>query len=303
MKQMIEIKNVTKRYGSFAAIENISFTVDEASIHGLIGYNGAGKTTLIKTIAGIYKPDEGKTLLDGENSFNSNEARRRLFYVPDDLFFPVGATMNSMAKFYADYYPDFSGVTFERIAKIFSLDTSAKIRGFSKGMQRQAEIALALSSHPKFMLLDECLDGLDIAKKDICKQLFMDYMAESGCSLIIASHALGDLENLCDHIALIGGKHMQMNCCVDDIGDENRKFRLVFKEKIEKNLFGGIHARKLLIEGSTAVVTVSGGIDAARRKLQSLNPEFMDEFPLSLEEVFLQETEDLGDEISKVFKE
>ena len=207
---MIEFRNVTKSYGDFTAVEDISFSACDSSVCGLIGYNGAGTTTLIKCAAGLYKPDSGKVLIDGESTYNSDEVRSRLFFVPDDLFFPVGSTPNSAARFYKDYYPEFSFGNFERMLKLFELDGDAKIRGFSKGMQRQTEIALALASSPKVLLLDECLDGLDIAKKDICKQLFMDYMAQSGCTMLISSHAIADLQNLCDRIVLISGKRMQM---------------------------------------------------------------------------------------------
>lgn len=162
---MIEFRNVTKSYGDFTAVEDISFSACDSSVCGLIGYNGAGKTTLIKCAAGLYKPDSGKVLIDGESTYNSDEVRSRLFFVPDDLFFPVGSTPNSAARFYKDYYPEFSFGNFERMLKLFELDGDAKIRGFSKGMQRQTEIALALASSPKVLLLDECLDGLDIAKK------------------------------------------------------------------------------------------------------------------------------------------
>jgi len=222
--------------------------------------------------------------------------------VPDDLFFPVGSTPNSAARFYKDYYPEFSFGNFERMLKLFELDGDAKIRGFSKGMQRQTEIALALASSPKVLLLDECLDGLDIAKKDICKQLFMDYMAQSGCTMLISSHAIADLQNLCDRIVLISGKRMQMNCCTDDIPSTWRKFRLQFDFEPTRSIFGNIDIKKLDIDGRSAVVTVCGHIDDARAKLDALEPLFIDEFPMELEEIFLQETEDKSDEISKVFE-
>ena len=298
---MIEFRNVTKSYGDFTAVEDISFSACDSSVCGLIGYNGAGKTTLIKCAAGLYKPDSGKVLIDGESTYNSDEVRSRLFFVPDDLFFPVGSTPNSAARFYKDYYPEFSFGNFERMLKLFELDGDAKIRGFSKGMQRQTEIALALASSPKVLLLDECLDGLDIAKKDICKQLFMDYMAQSGCTMLISSHAIADLQNLCDRIVLISGKRMQMNCCTDDIPSTWRKFRLQFDFEPTRSIFGNIDIKKLDIDGRSAVVTVCGHIDDARAKLDALEPLFIDEFPMELEEIFLQETEDKSDEISKVF--
>ena len=152
---MIEFVNVTKRFGSFTAVEEISFKVEASSIYGLIGYNGAGKTTLLKTAAGIYRADGGRVLLDGTETYDNDSARRDLFYIPDDLYFPMNASINSMAKFYADYHPNFSYKTLENLLEVFSLDGKKKIRGFSKGMQRQAELILGLSAKPDLLLLDE----------------------------------------------------------------------------------------------------------------------------------------------------
>lgn len=142
---MIEFKNVTKKFGDFTAVEDVSFKVESSSIYGLIGYNGAGKTTLLKTAAGIYKAEGGCVLMDSQNVFNNSDVRREMFYIPDDLYFPMNATIKSMAKFYADYYPNFSFKTLDNLVDVFGLDKKKKIRGFSKGMQRQAEIILALA--------------------------------------------------------------------------------------------------------------------------------------------------------------
>ena len=158
---MIEVKNVTKKYGDFTAVEDISFKVEEASVTGLIGYNGAGKTTLLKTAAGVYKADAGKVLISGEDVYDNNCERKRLFYVPDDLFFPLSASLKSMASYYAGYYKSFSFENFDKLVKAFGLDPSKRVRSFSKGMQRQAEIILGLSTMPKYRLLDESFDGLD----------------------------------------------------------------------------------------------------------------------------------------------
>lgn len=163
--EMIEFRNVTKKFGDFTAVEDISFKVEPSSIYGLIGYNGAGKTTLLKTAAGIYKADGGQVLIDGEDTYDNDNNRRNMFYIPDDLYFPMNANVYAMAKFYADYHPTFSFKTFEKLLDVYGLDGKKKIRGFSKGMQRQVEIILALASRPKYLLLDETFDGLDPQKK------------------------------------------------------------------------------------------------------------------------------------------
>ena len=143
---MIEVKNLTKKFGDFTAIEDISFSVEDSSIYGLIGYNGAGKTTLLKTAAGIYEPSGGKVLLDGENAYDNAEIRSGLFYIPDDMYFLANATVEGMAKFYQGMYKRFDMELLQKILGVFSLDKKAKLRSFSKGMKRQAEIAFALAS-------------------------------------------------------------------------------------------------------------------------------------------------------------
>lgn len=255
---MIEVKGVTKKFGGFTAVEDISFMVEDSSIYGLIGYNGAGKTTLLKTAAGIYKPDSGKVLLDGENSYDNGAVREKLFYIPDDMYFVTNSTVESMAKFYKGMYSSFDEELFDRILALFSLNKRARLRSFSKGMKRQAEIAFALASRPDFMLLDEVFDGLDPQKKETCKNLFLEYIAESKCSIIISSHSLSDLSGICDHVGLVNGKKLTFSCSIDDIPTVNRKFRIIFSAPVEKEVLEALPVKKLQVQGNGAFFHVLG---------------------------------------------
>ena len=302
MKQVIEFKNITKKFGDFTAIEGITFNVEPSSIYGLIGYNGAGKTTLLKTAAGIYKPEAGEVLMDGQNTFDNNDVRKEMFYIPDDLYFPMNATPHSMAKFYADYYPNFSWKTFDNLIDLFGLSAKKRIRGFSKGMQRQTEIVLALASKPKYLLLDETFDGLDPQKRDITKKLFLEYIAENDASIVISSHNLAELSNLCDHAGLINGKHLAMNCSVYDISQNYGKFRLIFDRDITSEDFSGIKCRSLDIDGKIATIVFDSNSIEEKQKLNALRPIAVDEYKLTLEEVFLNEMEDKKYDITKIFE-
>ena len=299
---MIEIKNVTKKFDNFVAIEDISFNVEPTSIYGLIGYNGAGKTTLLKTIAGIYRADGGEVLLDGQRSFDNDDNRKDLFYIPDDLYFPLNSTPLSMAKFYADYYPNFHMKTFENLIEVFGLDKKKKIRGFSKGMQRQTEIILGLASNPKYLLLDETFDGLDPQKKEISKKLFLEYIVQSEASIIISSHNLTELSNLCDHVGLINGKKLTMDCCVDDISQNYCKFRLIFDKDIKEADFAALKYKSLDIDSKIATIIFEGNAKEQAEKLKALNPIAIDEYKLTMEEVFLNEMEDKKYDITKIFE-
>lgn len=296
---MIEIKNLTKKYGSFTAIEDISFTVDESSIYGLVGYNGAGKTTLLKTAAGILKADGGEILFDGENIFDNGLVRSNLLYVPDEAYFIKGASLERMGKFYKDYYPNFSTKVFKNMTEAMGLDPKKKLGSFSKGMQRQAVVILALSTMPKYMLLDEVFDGIDPHKRNLCKKIFLEYMAETGCSIIMSSHNLQEISDLCDHVALINGKKLAMNVSVDDASNAYVKYRLIFDRDIDKSIFDGIENKGINIDNKFATIIVPSNFNDNR--LASLRPIHMDSVTLSLEEVFLNEMEDKDYDISKIF--
>ena len=299
---MIEFNNVTKKFEKFVAVEDISFKVEPSSIYGLIGYNGAGQTTLLKTAAGIYRAEKGNVTMDGQNTFNNPNIRKDMFYIPDDLFFPTSATIKSMAKFYSAYYPNFSMKTLDNLVEVFGLDPKKRIRGFSKGMQRQAEIILALASRPRFMLLDETFDGLDPQKKDTTKKLFVEYMAESECSLIISSHNLSELSELCDHVGLINGKHLTMDCSVYDISKNYVKLRLIFNHDVKEEEFKDIKYKSLNCDGKIAMVVLNENIDEERQKLNALLPMDIEEYNLTMEEVFLTEMEDKKYDITKIFE-
>lgn len=296
---MIEVKYVTKKFGSFTAIENISFNVEESSIYGLIGYNGSGKTTLLKTCAGIYKPDAGAVFINDENVFDNGRLRADLFYIPDDLYFPPTANLNRMKKFYKGYYPSFSDKVFNNMVDAMNLDTKKTIKSFSKGMQRQAEIILAMATMPKFMILDEVFDGIDPQKRNFCKKLFIEYMAETGCSMIMSSHNLQEITDLCDHVGLINGKKLAMNVSVDDISAAYRKYRMIFDRDIDETLFKGIKNRGIKIDGKLATIIVSSDFDDSQ--LYALTPIHIDSVNLSLEEVFLNEMEEKDYDVTKIF--
>ncbi len=283
---MIEIKNITKKYGDFTAIEDISFNVEKSSIYGLVGYNGAGKTTLLKTASGIFKPESGEVLFDGENVYNNGEVRSKLIYVPDEVYFLKGASLERMAKFY-------------NMTEAMGLDSKKNIGSFSKGMQRQAEVILAMSTMPKYMLLDEVFDGIDPQKRNLCRKIFIEYMAETGCSIIMSSHNLQEISDLCDHVALINGKKLAMNVCVDDASNAYVKYRLIFDRDIDASIFNGIENKGISIDNKLATIIVPSSYDDGA--LASLRPIHMDSVTLSLEEVFLNEMEDKDYDISKIF--
>ena len=298
---MIEVRNVTKKFGDFTAIEDLSMSVGNSSVYGLVGYNGAGKTTLLKTIAGIYKADGGEVLIDGADSYDSAKAKSKLFFVPDDIYFEAYSTIAKMAEFYSGYYKNFSYELLDKLCEVFGLDKNAKLNSFSKGMQRQAELILALSTNPQIILLDESFDGLDPAKRSLMNKMLIEYTAERECSIIISSHNLHELTEICDHIALINGKKIVLDCCVDDISASRCKFRLAFSDEKTEDDFAGLEYSKFKLDGRIITLTMKGDADDNEEKLKAFNPLLIERYPLTLEEIFLEEMEGTDYDFSEIF--
>lgn len=298
---MVDVINVTKKFGSFTALSELSFHVDRASVYGLVGYNGAGKTTLLKTIAGVYKPEGGEVRIEGEPVYENAKMKQRLFYVPDELYFQPYANMEKMARFYKGYYPKFSDTTFNNLTALFGLDKTKRLNSFSKGMQRQAEMVLGMSTHPEVLLLDESFDGLDPAKRNMAKKLLLEYMAEKECAIIISSHNLHELGDLCDHIGLINGQRIVLDCAVDEMSGSRSKFRVVFDRDVEEKDFEGLDIRRFSKDGKIVTLTAHGDSDELEEKLRTMSPILLETFPLTLEEIFLEEMEGTDYDLTKIF--
>lgn len=298
---MIEIRDVTKKYGKFTAVDKLSMTVDKGSVYGLVGYNGAGKTTLLKTVAGIYRADGGSVTVDGFDVFDSADVKRRMFYVPDDLYFNYNSSIEKMAKFYAGYYPKFSFETLDKLCGVFKLDKTARINSFSKGMQRQAAMILGMSTLPEILLLDESFDGLDPAKRSLMNNMLIEYAADRECSIIVSSHNLHELTDICDHIALINGKRIVLDCSVDDISASRCKFRVVFADEKAREDFADFDIKRFDKDGKIVTLSLGGDPEENEKKLNAMSPLLVEKYPLTLEEIFLEEMEDTDYDFKEIF--
>ena len=299
---MVEVRNLTKQFGDFTALQDISLKVEKGSVYGLVGYNGAGKTTLLKNICGIYKPEKGEVLFEGENIFNNEKKKKKLFFMPDDLYFGPYANMIKMADFYNGYYDNFNYSTFTRLIDAFGLDPKKRIAGFSKGMQRQAEMILALSTHPELLLLDESFDGIDPQKRLLMKGLLRETIKENNTSVIISSHNLQELENLCDHIGIINGKKISVTGSVNELSKGKTKFRLAFARDFSLEEFSDIKCDNLIRDGQLAMFTVNGDTSGTEEKIKLLAPAVTEKISLSLEEIFLQEMEGCNYDFKEIIR-
>lgn len=301
---MIEIKSVTKNYGDYVAIDDINITVEDSSVLGLAGFNGSGKTTLLNVCAGIFKADKGCVLLDGKDAFDNDKKRASLFYLSDNFYFPVGSTIKSAAKFYANYFPNFDFKILNSVLEIFGLDTKKSVRSLSKGMKKQAALSIAFAAKPKYLLIDETFDGLDPHKKELLRKLLLEYINDTGASVIISSHDLGEISGVCDHIAIINGKNVILNCAIEDVSEHFRRVKIVFKQPVNESKFSGINYRKIKLSGRAVSMIVCGDVQSEIQKLGTLGAESIETERLTLEEVFSEETEAVTDneKIKSIFK-
>lgn len=290
---MIEVKNITKKYGEFTAIEDLNIAIGKDSIFGLVGYNGAGKTTLLKTICGVLKPESGEVNIDGQGVYDNAGAKSKVFLVSDDPYILPQASMKRMAKFYKGFYPNWNEKVFKKLTNIFKLDAGRRMSGFSKGMQRQAFIIFALSSSPEYLLLDEAFDGIDPMMRDLVRQLLLDAMSERGMGIVISSHNLRELEDLCDRVGVINGKRIVYEANIDDMRINKNRYRAAFSEEADEHLLDGLNIQYRNFKGDGKIVTfiADGAADEIIKKLGAKNPLFLETLPLTLEEIFLIEME------------
>lgn len=222
---MIEVREVSKCYGSLAVLDQVTFSVAPGTVYGIVGANGSGKTTLLKTISGVFRPDRGSVLINGV-SVHGGHHGLHLFIVTDEPYLLSQATPQIMARFYRGYYPDWSEQVFRALLDLFGLNFKAKIGSFSKGMQRQTVLALALASGASCLLLDESFDGLDLAKRNLCRSLFRLYAARRSAAVVLSSHNLRELEGAAHNVAMLEGKHLAFDLSVEDLHDRYRKYRI-----------------------------------------------------------------------------
>ena len=298
---MIEAVELTKKFGSLAALDSISFTIGEGSIFGLVGSNGAGKSTLLRTIAGVYAPTKGKLLVDGESSFENPKIKDRIFFVSDFPFFLKGTSMDTMAVFYAGLYGGWNAAKYDKLASTFPIDRKAKLSTMSKGMQRQAALILALSTSPRYLLLDEAFDGLDPVIRQLLKHLLAETVAELGTSVVISSHNLRELEDVCDHIGLMHKGGILFEDELDNLKLEICKVQAVFTDTPSDEALAAIPGIKNVERrGSMIMFIAKGAKDEIIDKVNSLSPVFSEVLPLTLEEVFISEMEAAGYDINNI---
>jgi len=284
---MIEVKNVSKSFDGFKALDNLSISVPTGAIYGLVGPNGAGKSTIIRHITGIYRQDEGEVLIDGKPVFENPEVKRNISYIPDDVFFYTQSTIKDMMKFYKGVCPSFSDVRFEKLRRAFDLKDSTKMRSLSKGMQKQAAFWLTVSMCPKVLVLDEPVDGLDPVMRRQVWSILMSDVAEYGTTVLVSSHNLRELEDVCDHVGIMNKGSLMLERNLSEMQENISKVQLALPDGRE--LPEGLNLLHSSSTGRLQTLIVRGKVEEITNMLAACEPLFMDVIPLSLEEIFIYE--------------
>jgi len=280
---MLEMKNVTKSFGGFTALEDISLTVPRGAVYGLVGPNGAGKSTAIRHLTGIYRPDRGTVTADGQSIYENAAVKERIGYIPDDIFYFPSANLEDMRKFYKGMYPKFDDKLFEQLCEVFRLPRKGQIRRFSKGMQKQAAFQLTLASRPEILILDEPVDGLDPVMRRQVWSLMLSSVAEEGTTVLVSSHNLRELEDICDHVGIMDHGRMLLERSLADMQGATHKLQLVGE------IPEGLEVLHESASGRLRTLIVRGSVEEIGARVAAASPVYHDILPLSLEEIFIYE--------------
>ena len=299
-KTGISVTGLTKQFDKIWALNQVSTNIQKGSIFGLIGSNGAGKSTFLRLLAGIYRPDAGQILIDGQPVYENDALKQRIFYISDDQFYFPNSNMEEMAKYFSVMYQRFSYEKFRELTELFRLDSKRKLNTFSKGMQKQAHIILALSCRPDYLFCDETFDGLDPVMRQAVKRLLADAVMEQKMTPIIASHNLRELEDICDHIGLLHQGGVIFERELDYLQSNIHKVQCAFAEPKAQEDFSGFDIVTAEQRGSLSVLIVRGDAEETEARIRAMNPLYCELLPLTLEEIFITEMEVLGYDIQQL---
>ena len=287
---MIEAKAVTKSFDGFLALNDLNMTVPRGSIYGLVGPNGAGKSTILRHLCGVYRPDSGVITVEGQPVYENPAIKERMVVIPDDVYYYGSASVREMMKFYRGMYPTFSMERFEKLAEAFpEVDAKRPIRRMSKGMQKQAAFWLAMSCCPDYLLLDEPVDGLDPVMRRQVWSLLMGDVAERGTTVLVSSHNLRELEDVCDHVGILSHGQVVIERSLSQLQGTTVKLQVAFPDGVQPGLPQGMEVLHQSQLGRVYTYIVRGRAEEVQQQVAAVHPLFVEALPLSLEEIFIYE--------------
>ena len=291
---MLELRNITKTFGDFKALDHLSMTIPRGAVYGLVGPNGAGKSTAIRHMLGVYRPDCGTVTLEGQPIYENPTAKSRIGSIPDDVFFFPSATLEEMRHYYRGIYKNFDDDLFNRLYDVFQLPKKSQIRRFSKGMQKQAAFHLTICTRPDVLILDEPVDGLDPVMRRQVWSLILSDVAQRETTVLISSHNLRELEDICDHVGIMDHGHMLLERSLADMQGNTVKLQLVGPVP------EGLDVLHEAASGRLNTLIVRGTAEEVSEQVAATNPAYFDVLPLSLEEIFIYELGGVNYEVKNI---
>lgn len=291
---MIEFKNVSKRFGNDLSLDQISLTIEDGTAFGLLGSNGAGKSTLLRLLSGIYKADGGEVLINESSVYDNVQVKSDMFFINDETVQYQNMTIVELKNYYKIYYRNFNEEVFKRLIEVTKLPTDKKMSTFSKGMKRQAVFIIGLSSGTKYLLMDEAFDGLDPAMRIIVKRILVDEMLDRKLTLILSSHNLKEVNDICDHVALLHEGKLLFSKDLQSVYEGFHKIQVAFSRDYSVEDFEGLSIVQSEKIGSVITMGVRGDIEEIKTYLSHFRPILLEEIPLTLEEIFIYEMEANG---------
>ncbi|WP_077622768.1 ABC transporter ATP-binding protein [Sediminibacillus massiliensis] len=297
---MIIGQNISKAFEKEKVLDNVSLRVGEGSIYGLLGSNGAGKTTLLKILSGIIGQDDGEVTLNGQQVFENPSVKSEMLFLSDALYFLPQYSVSQMASYFAEMYPTWNEERYKKLKELFGLNTKKKIGQFSKGMQRQVAFWLALSATPKYLILDEPFDGLDPVIRRRVKNLLIQDVAERGMSILISSHNLREVEDICDYVGILHRGTLLLERDLDDLKSDVHKVQVAYKGDADESIWGDLDILHKETRGSVLLFIVRGNEAEVTARFKSHHPVVFDLLPLTLEEIFVYEMGGAGYAIENI---
>ena len=297
---MIEVKKLVKTFDGFTALDSATLTVPRGAVYGLVGPNGAGKSTLLRHITGVYRQDSGQVLVNGVPVFENRHVKERIVSIPDDWFYYNQSTIREMAKLYAGMYPQFDGGRFEKLRELFHLPEKKPIRRMSKGMQRQAAFWITMSCLPEYLVLDEPVDGLDPVMRRQVWQVLLDDVSARGTTVLLSSHNLRELEDVCDHVGIMDKGKVLLERTLSDLQDNTVKIQVAYKTAEEPTLPAELQVLHHSRVGRVHTYIMRGSSEEICRRMQITDPVLLEAIPLTLEEIFIYELGGADDAAHKI---
>lgn len=281
---MIEIKELTHKFGDYIVLDKINFTFDEEKIYGLIGINGAGKSTLLRLLSSVYRPSSGQILVDGEE-LDHSKVKEKIFFLPDEPYYSFNATPKSLSNMYKTFYPKFDMDVFKNYLGRFNIQMDKKVVHFSKGMRRRLFLCLAIACRVKYLLLDEAFDGLDPLARIEFNKFLLEAMENQPMTVIISSHSLKDLEDIIDGYLILDNQHVLASGKMMENFENYAKFQLAYTSPISEKDFEQFHPTEIRIVGKIVQIVVRRE-DEIVEGLKKSNPVMIEELEMDFNDYF-----------------